>query len=107
MKMTDMSITADERSKMMEPTMACAGDAPRYPWGLSVSLDNASLEKLGLSDDMPEVGEKLQLTAVVEVTSCSMNETKDGGKNYSCALQITKMGLGPAPKKDAAEALYK
>jgi len=75
-------------------------DAPRYPWGLSLSLDNDSLEKLGLTE-LPALGAETMLVARVKVTSVSSNESEHGAsKNVS--LQITAMALGKQRKETAA-----
>lgn len=103
-KLVDMTLTAADARKMTEPSIAA--DAPRYPWGLSISIDGDALERLGI-EDLPEVGESLQLRALVEVTSTSINESQTEQRR-SLGLQITAMCLEPAPKKsDASETLYK
>lgn len=108
MKLTNMAMTEAEARARYEPSTASdMKDAPRYPWGLCINLDNDSLKKLGLTDDMPEVGEEYLLTATVKVTSCSSSDTEGGGKNQSCSLQIVEMALTEEKGQDAAEVLYK
>lgn len=105
-KLVSMKISADERAKRMQPTIA-EGDAPAYPYGLSVSLDKDALEKLGLSDDLPDVDEDYLLIAKVTVTG--VNSAK-GGSGYSSQrveLQITDLCLEESGSaKDAAAELY-
>jgi len=104
-KLVSMKISKAEREKMNKP-MALVGDAgPAYPWGLSVNLDQDSLEKLDLDANDLKVGKTLTLIATVEVTNLSSNESKDGGSNQSVGLQITAMCLETG-KKGAAEELY-
>ena len=68
------------------------------------SLLTTSRKKLGLDNDLPEVGEVLQFSAIARVTSASMNERENGvGASDMCCrveLQITDMGV---PAADAAE----
>lgn len=101
-KLVSMKMSAKDRQETMA-TPADKGDAPVYPYGLELRLDNDALEKLGI--DPPEVGESLTLTAKVSVTSCSSNQT-ESGKNQSCSLQITDMALGETGGKSAADTLY-
>ncbi len=103
MKLVNMKSAAGAAEKDCAP---CAmGDAPRYPWGLSLTLDNEGLEKLGL-DDLPEVGATMTLTARVAVTACSMNQSEGGDERRSVSLQITDMALDAGKKKSAESALY-
>lgn len=87
-------------------------DLPAYPYGLTLYLNDETLEKLGIKT-MPAVGSKLQLTATVIVTGTSVRATqgeKEAGEGAettdSCVdLQITDMDLA-APIKDMASTLY-
>lgn len=105
-KLVSMKIDAKAREKMTEPA-SVAADRPLYPWGLSITLDNDALEKLGIDVSGLEVGGSKMLLANVEVTSLSSNESKDGGTNQSASLQITDCCLEELPKgKSATKALY-
>lgn len=103
-KMISMARTPAEAKKEVEKYMGDApspvASVPTYPYGLCVSLDEEILAKLGMSGDMPEVGEVMQFTAMAKVTSASMSEREksDGTKEQCCRieLQITDMGV-PAP----------
>lgn len=103
MNLTDMKLSPDEAKEMN----SCIGDStdggPKYPWGLTVSLDDATLRKLGMGE-LPEVGQQMHLMAVVEVCSTSQHANQDG-TDRCVSLQITQMGLegeGPQP----AQVLY-
>lgn len=102
--LVNMKLTKADRDARTEPK-AIASDEPAYPWGLSLTLDDKAIEKLGLK--LPKVGGSLLLEARVDVTAVSSNESTHGGKNRSITLQITEMCLEPAPaKKAAATTLY-
>ncbi|ROU17795.1 hypothetical protein EB837_02955 [Kluyvera ascorbata] len=77
-----------------------------YPWGLCISLDNETLNKLGVTT--PSVGGVVTITAKAMVKSTSERQDDDG--TYRRAeLQITDMGIAPdssEPQKSAAETLY-
>lgn len=105
-----MKVTKAEReARYKDAETSAIGDAPSYPYGLSISLEDEALEKLGLSD-LPAVGTKMLLIAEVEVTSCSVSENEyTKGKQKRLGIQITSMCLedAPAAKKSAEELLYK
>lgn len=102
-KLVNVQLTAAERAEVMGGAIA---RAPRYPWGLSVTLDNDTLDKLALT--LPTVGKTLTLIARVAVISVSSNqESSDGGPNRSVTLQITDLCLEDQDAAaDAAAALY-
>ncbi len=98
MKLTNMQLPKRSEKDLSTAAVPPEGEQPRYPWGLSLNLEDESLKKLGV-DTLPEVGVVLSLTAKVTVTSVSARDDQDGGKSRSMNLQITDMALGPAPKK--------
>ena len=102
-KLTSMKLSESDRKKQMEPSIAYEG--PKYPYGLSISLSEEVISKLGL-DSLPKVGATRTLVATVDVTSVSSNE-HEGGKQRSISLQITEMCLeAEGDAEDAAKALY-
>jgi len=109
--MVSMKISKAEREKRYKSLETSAVvDAPIYPWGLSLNLDEEALEKLGI-DTLPEVGKPLLLMARVDVTSVSENKhTSEGGESResrSVGLQITDLCLEPEPDKGSvADRLY-
>ena len=78
------------------------GDAPAYPCGTTLYLDDDTLLKLGISE-LPPVGTKFTLTAIVEVTGNNARENQEG-RESSLDLQITDMELGAAQTNDADRA---
>lgn len=104
MNLIDMQLTPEEAK---EATACCSDggekEGPKYPWGLSISLGDEVLEKLGIST-LPQVGQRMKLVAVVEVCSTSQYNNQDG-TDKGVSLQITQMGLeGDTP--DPAQVLY-
>ena len=98
MKMTK----AEAKTYLGGPTEP--GDAPAYPYGLTLYLDDDTLKKLGIAET-PAVGTEMLLQARVVVTSCGMNQEQDGDKKSRCDLQITDMELHDGKPKGAA-AMY-
>lgn len=69
-----------------------AYDGPMYPYGLCISLDSDTLERLDLSDDA-EVGDTLHLFALARVTSKSDSQRESGKRDTRIELQITHIAL--------------
>lgn len=64
--------------------------SPTYPYGLCICLCDEELKKLGLDDEMPEVGDMLHGHFLAIVKSMSRNDTTDGTKTR-IELQITHL----------------
>lgn len=89
--MIDMKMTPEEaKAEYGAPTASGDPDLPKYPYGLSLSLCDEILAKLGIG--LMPVGTTLALRAVVEVTSQGLREDQDG-KDLNMQLQITQMEL--------------
>jgi hypothetical protein len=101
MKLTPAEAKAD--TMLGEPAES---DLPKYPYGLSICLDDETLAKLGITE-LPKVGTVMQLTALVEVCSVSQYENQDGADN-SLSLQITDMELanGNSEPQPIANRIY-
>lgn len=103
-QLVSMKLDAKDREKSYPSTVAA--DAPMYPYGLMLSLDNETLEKIG-TGRIPEVGGQVLILAKAKVTSMSSNESEGGQKYQSVSLQITDLGLDtPDQQKAAADMLY-
>lgn len=86
----NMQQSAEEAKEYSQPTEA---EAPKYPWGLCITLNGDSLDKLGVKA-LPAAGSKVTIVAKAEVTRTSENQTQDGESEMSLDLQITDMQLG-------------
>jgi len=103
-KLVSMKLEKKDREKAY-PQPSMLEDGPIYPWGLNLTLDHETLEKLEV-DALPEAGEQLLLIAKVKVTGTTSNDSTDG-KRQSVSLQITEMCLEDAGEKvDVAGKLY-
>jgi len=102
MELKSMALTPAEKK---EETAEYKPQAPDYPWGLSLDLNDDSLEKLGIAT-LPQMGESFTMMAKVSVKSVS-SSTYNGKTNRSCCLQITEMALGTDLEPSAAaDKLY-
>lgn len=102
-KLVSMKMSKSEREEQSKPTML--GDAPIYPYGLQLRLDEDALGKLG-ETTLPAVGESVMVYAKAKVVSVSSNESTDGGKRRNVELQITDLCLEDPGDDATAERLY-
>jgi hypothetical protein len=101
----NMQQSAEEAKEYTEPSVA---DAPKYPWGLCITLDDDSLEKLGVKT-LPTVETVVTIVAKATVSRISENQTQGGESERSMDLQITDLqidGLDADLLGRAAEMLY-
>lgn len=84
---------------------------PKYPYGLSLYLDDDTLAKLGITD-LPKVGSTMQAQITIKVTGTSQRaqqSEKEDGKEETMStcvdMQITDMDIAPS-SKPAADVLY-
>jgi len=102
--MKDLALTSAEAKE----TMLCSnpGDAPKYPYGTALDLNDDTLKKLGISK-LPEIGEEVAITAVAKVTRLSAYEEQDGPEQC-LGLQITMMEVNiPSQVMTASGKLYR
>lgn len=106
--MTNLAMTKEEAKKEYGYEPSDTDNLPKYPYGLSIHLDDDTLAKLGLTD-LPKVGSNLVAQITVTVTGTSQRATqsgKEGETLRTCVdLQITDMDIA-SPAKSAAEVLY-
>lgn len=100
--MVNMKMSKKEAKEYTQPV---AGDAPEYPYGLSISLDEDSMAKLGITS-LPKVGTQMEIRALVTVCGTSQYSTQGGEDESNLSLQITDMELADA-QKTSAQRLYK
>ena len=106
MALTNMRTEHKENDTMLSDCTPCCDDKPAYPYGLSLYLNEDSLKKLAMNG-APPVGTKMMLTAMVEITSVSVNETAKEGTRRDVGLQITDMDLGEVKAGPSmAERIY-
>lgn len=107
--MTNLALTKKEaKAEYGTSPTPSDEDLPRYPYGLTLYLDDDTLEKLGLKE-LPKVGSTMLAQITVMITGTSQRatqSTKEGEQMSTCVdMQITDMDLAP-PAKDMAKSLY-
>lgn len=101
----NMQQSAEEVKEYTQPKPE---DAPKYPWGLCITLNDDSLERLGVTA-LPAVDAEVTIVAKATVSRTSEYQTQGGESERSCDLQITDMqveGLEADLLGRAAEMLY-
>jgi major coat protein len=110
-KMVDMAKTPEEIKTDYPAIEAKIGDqapkVPVYHWGLCIRLDDDSLKKLGMEDELPEVGDMIHLFAMAKATSVRQEEVEDSatGEKRKCTcieLQITHLATEDEDQGSAA-----
>lgn len=103
MALVDMTMSDKEAKEESE----YISEPQKYPYGLSINLDDETLAKLGITT-LPTVGSAMTLTARAEVCSTSQYADRKGEAETSMSLQITAMELsaGADSTTDAATLLY-
>lgn len=81
-------------------------EKPEFPWGLSLNLDDAVMNRLGMKT-LPSVGQTMNIKAVAKVTSVSEHDNEDSGVRRTVSLQITDMEVPTKTTEDEkATALF-
>ncbi len=88
MKLRDMKLSRADKAEDAE----VASERPDYPYGLSLQLDQDSLEKLGI--ELPDVGDTFFVVAIATVQSVSEHESENH-KSQDVSLQIQQLSLDP------------
>lgn len=102
MTMINMQLSKEEADE----EAGIAPEAPKYPYGLCICLDDDSLAKLGITT-LPAIGQELVLMARCKVTATRAyeNQGEDGSDSeQSVDLQITDMDVSNAPSTSASMA---
>jgi hypothetical protein len=100
--MIDMTLSPDAAKQ--ETFLGDQDGGPKYPYGLSLYLDNDTLNRLGIQT-LPAVGAQMSLTAICKVTSVGADEDQSG-MVQRVNLQITAMEISEA-EKTPAQSIYK
>lgn len=107
MDLVDVKRTAadKEREKKKYETLGSPIESEDYPYGLRISLDNDTLEKLGLSGELKseDVVHLMAEGAVIESRSSTVN----GKTQRSVEIQLRKIAVKEdGEHESASEILY-
>lgn len=101
MKLQSMKRTKSEMKSTSGAEPVSLNENP-YPYGLEITLEKESVEKLGLDINDFSIGGKVDIVCTAEITSLSQSASKND-ENLSVRLQITDLNMGECrmenPKK--------
>lgn len=106
MALKDLTMTpAEAKETMLGYNATDVKDAPKYPYGTRLDLNDDTLQKLGITK-MPSIGDEVAITAVGKVISVNAYE-EQGGAEQCLGIQLTSMETNfPAETSNAASKLY-
>jgi len=78
---------SDEDIKARESENSPLAEVPKYPYGLSISLDEKILEKINVDHEDWEVGDVFPVDVLLKVTGKNVNESA-GGSSICISMQI-------------------
>lgn len=87
-----------------------AFEEPAIPSGLTIRLDDESLDKLGFKD-LPNVGDRMVVAAIGTVSLVSQHDSKRNekrNKNRDVSIELDKLDVSPVPTskiKSAEDAI--
>jgi len=90
---------------MPVPASAAKPSVPAYSYGLCLSLEDDELEKLGIDEELPTVGDIIHLCALAKVTSASQSEREmsDGSKKQCRRIELQITHLATEDEEDENE----
>lgn len=97
MPMKDMRLSPAEVQECYFPT---AKDMPMYPSGLTISLCEDELEKLGLDYDELDTDDMVHMHCLAVVVSKHKSETQSGDDSERICLQITHIACEEEDEED-------
>ena len=90
MDLVDIAYTPKERKEEAAEMASGKYKGPEYPYGLSITLNEETLAKVGI-EELPRVGDEMRIEAVAKVTSVSMRSDKSDEDERCVSLQITEL----------------
>lgn len=81
----------DRKAEFCSPCAPGKEKGPQFPWGTSLDLNTAVLDKLGLAT--PKVGSYITVTARCCVQGTSESKRDGSEENRSVSLQIEEMAV--------------
>ena len=81
---------------------AVSNDQPAIPYGLSITLDDESLDKLGFKK-LPAVGDRMVVAAIGRVESVS-ERTDARETDRDVRIQLEKLDVSPVPARKVKTA---
>lgn len=97
-----VSLKRTKKDKKHNSDHAISSERNDFPFGLSISLDDETLDKLGITK-LPKVGSDMIVAGVGVVESISERSDKNR-KSRNVTIQLTKLAVGPLKAGNAETA---
>ena len=102
--MPDLRLSEMEKKDFSTPS--AGPKAPKYPYGLKITLGPEELEKLGISE-LPQVDSFVDFEAKAQVVGVSVAESEGDVNEHRLELQITEIYMKDKKEEKSTEsALY-
>lgn len=92
MKLVDMKYTSEDKKKRNSECSPMKMSEPEYPYGLSLTLDDAQLEKLGIKT-LPKVGSVIGIEARATVIAARQSSREGSRNDRSIEVQFRQMAI--------------
>ncbi|MBI5520215.1 MAG: hypothetical protein HY916_09160 [Desulfovibrio sp.] len=104
-KLVNMALPKPKKGEKDKCGELCtnAADAPKYPWGLTLRLDDEAIKKLGLDIKNFNTDTVVTITAKAECTEMREEDRQSSGKSQSLSFQITDMAISREGKDAFAD----
>lgn len=96
--MTSMKMTPKMKREMSPEVASSGSNAPEYPYGTKLTVEDDHVHKLGMDDAM--VGEEVMVTGKGKVVACRKNDMEGGKGKKSVEVQMTEMKMDRGMKMD-------
>ncbi len=104
--MVNLAYTPKELKEEKAEYGSMVNEPPKYPYGLSVCLNDETLVKLGKTiADFP-VGSSITLPCTLLITGVASRKDSSGDEEQEVNATITDMEIPSGPAKDPAEVMY-
>lgn len=104
MKMVDLKLTKEDKKATKDGCIPYTSGGPDYPYGLSLTLNDRELQKLGM-DTLPKPGVVVTLEAKAVVVSVRQSANQRGTKDRSLELQLQRIALDTDADDSAEDAV--
>lgn len=94
-KLVNMALPKPKKGEKGKGVEICSTevDAPKYPWGLTLRLEDETIKKLGLDIKSFNTDTVVMVTAKAECTEVREEDRRSSGKSQSLSFQITDMAI--------------
>ena len=103
--MKNMRMNAEEKKDLYSPE-SVIDDKPEYPYGLTITLNQESIEKLGIDAKSLKIGQAFKVLAEAKIKE--IREVKENGdvQEHSIELQICEMDMAKEEEEKSADQFY-